>query len=69
MKPYLDTKKPDKEKVTPTVHYLMDLDNGDLNIIRTGIDVIANKLAEKEISPEERMLFNKVLHLKSILNA
>ena len=68
MAAYLDKKQIKVRQQLINQYFIMGIDLGQLNILRTGLDMVEMSLHEKTgLSPEERELFLKVLDLKNIL--
>ena len=69
MAAYLDKKQIKVRQQLINQYFIMDIDLGQLNILRTGLDMVEMSLHEKkELSPEERQLYQKVLNLKDTLS-
>jgi len=69
MASYLDKKQIKVRQQLINQYFIMDIDLGQLNILRTGLDMVEMSLHEKkELSPEERQLYQKVLNLKDTLS-
>jgi hypothetical protein len=68
MAAYLDKKQLKDDQHHFNQYFIMGIDLSQLNILRTGIDLVEISLHEKNgLSPEERELYLKVLDLKNIL--
>ena len=68
MAAYLDKKQLKDDQHLFNQYFIMGIDLSQLNILRTGIDLVEISLHEKSgLSPEERELYLKVLDLKNIL--
>lgn len=68
MAAYLDKKQIKVRQQLINQYFIMGIDLGQLNILRTGVDLVEISLQEKsELSPEERAIYRKVVDLKNIL--
>ena len=68
MAAYIDKKQFEVNQNVINQYFIMGIDLGQLNILRTGVDLVEISLQEKsELSPEERAIYRKVVDLKNIL--
>ena len=68
MAAYIDKKQIEVNQNVINQYFIMGIDLGQLNILRTGVDLVEISLQEKsELSPEERAIYRKVVDLKNIL--
>jgi hypothetical protein len=68
MAAYLDKKQIKVRQQLTKQYFIMGIDLGQLNILRTGLDMVEISLREKkELSSEERQLYQKILNLKNTI--